>query len=148
MSTWTPTQADSAATDGDKAEPFNVRAVLQWAELNRKNRMSEKYQVILTELSDAAVARLEGYGVNVNHSEDRGAFITAKSNNPIKAYLEDGTEVEPDKMIGNGSVAIVRLNTYNWNFNGKKGTNASIMKLTITDFKEYAGSDQGSDEVF
>lgn len=117
-------------------KPIVVNADLFWANLKTVNEMSGKYQVDLSNLSSPAVSALEEVGLTVaNKSDERGDFITAKSKNPIKAFNEAGDEL--DVVIGNGSKAKVVLSYYDWEFKGKKGRSASIVKLIVTDLEEY-----------
>src|SRR5690242_7095050 len=117
---WQP-QAGNTAVKSKKGPVQKVNAVLEWAELTRKNAMSDKYQVVLTQLSDNAVEVLASeLGItNVQHREDRGNFITVKSSFPIHAY--DEAENEMNEIVGNGTKAVVALGAYEWNYNGKKG---------------------------
>ena len=122
-----------------------IKADVYWAQLNKINEMSNKYQVNLCNLSDAAVEALEAMGVSVSIGEDKkadmGRFITCKSNNPIRAYDTDGDEIS--ELIGNGSKAKAVVGSYEWKYKNKKGTSPSLKKLVITNLVEYA-SDGGS----
>ena len=124
---------------------IKIKADVYWAQLNKINEMSNKYQVNLCNLSDAAVEALEAMGVSVNIGEDKkadmGRFITCKSNNPIRAYDTDGDEIS--ELIGNGSKAKAVVGSYEWKYKNKKGTSPSLKKLVITNLVEYA-SDGGS----
>ena len=119
----------------ENVKPVTVNATLYWASLSRVNEMSGKYQVDIGQLSAAAVDALEKIGLAVNTKDEQGAHITAKSQNPIKAYNTAGDEIKAP--VGNGSKAKVVLKTYDWEFKGKKGRSASIVKLIITDLEEY-----------
>ena len=124
---------------------IKIKADVYWAQLNKINEMSNKYQVNLCNLSDAAVEALEAMGVSVNIGEDKkadmGRFITCKSNNPIRAYDTDGDEIS--ELIGNGSKAKAVVGSYEWKYKNKKGISPSLKKLVITNLVEYA-SDGGS----
>ena len=124
---------------------IKIKADVYWAQLNKINEMSNKYQVNLCNLSDAAVEALEAMGVSVSIGEDKkadmGRFITCKSNNPIRAYDTDGDEIS--ELIGNGSKAKAVVGSYEWKYKNKKGTSPSLKKLVITNLVEYA-SDGGS----
>ena len=58
-----------------------IKADVMWAYLNRKNEMSDRYQVDLCNLSDGAVSALESMGLTVNQKDGKGYFITCKSTN-------------------------------------------------------------------
>ena len=46
-------------------EAVKLKATLFWCQHNKVNELSGKYQMILGQLSDAAVEALEGLGINV-----------------------------------------------------------------------------------
>lgn len=125
----------------ENAKPIKVKAKLFWANLAKENEMSGKFQVDVGDLSPAAVKALETLGLDVRtKGDDRGFFLTCKSNHPIKAYNEDGSEIV-GKLVGNGSEAVVVIGSYAWQFKNKKGTSASLKKLTITNLVEFGGVD-------
>ena len=122
---------------------------LYWGFFDRVNDMSGKYQVDVCNLSDKAVDALENLGIAVrNKGDERGSFITVKSNNPIHVSLDRDTygDVVPD-MIGNGSKAQVAIGYYDWDFRGKKGRSPSLKKLKVTELNVYSGG-EGSDFNF
>ena len=119
----------------------SVNATMFWAQLNRKNDLSDKYQVDLGQLSDKAVDALEAQGLTVHDKGDeRGSFITCKSNYPIKAQATDGEDVS-DFAFGNGTTCVAGLTTYDWKFKGKAGVSANVGKLVIKEFVEYEGAE-------
>lgn len=121
-------------------------AEIMWANLHQRNEMSGKYQVDLCQLSKAAVAKLEEIGIAVKHKDEQGYFITCKSDKfPIIAQLPDGTVLNEDTLVGNGSKAKATIEPYAWSFKNKKGKSASLKKLTITDLKVYTRGGGGDD---
>ena len=119
-----------------QAKPTTLKTTLFWANLSTKNEMSGKYQVDLSNLSDAAISALEERGFQVkSKDDDRGSFLTVKSTNPIRAYNTSGDEISC--LVGNGSTATVAVGTYDWDFQGKKGRSPTCMKLVINDLNEY-----------
>lgn len=126
-----------------------VKATVMWAFLNKQNDMSGKYQVDLCHLSDKAVTALEDLGLKVNNKEDKGFFITCKSNHPIKAYDDKGHEMAPDVSVGNGSEVVATVGFYEWSFKGKKGVSPSLKKLKIAKLVEYVSpsSDDSDDDL-
>jgi hypothetical protein len=120
-------------------ETVTVKATIFWAQLNRKNELSGKYQVDLGCLSDKAVEALENLGVDVhNKGDDRGNFVTCKSTNAIRAYDPDNNEYDlEDVSIGNGSKAIAVVGYYEWTFKNKKGRSANLKRLKVTELVEY-----------
>lgn len=113
-----------------------IKADIMWAYLDRMNDMSQKYQVDLCNLSDAAVSALEGLGIRVAQKEGKGYYITCKSKNEIRAYGSDGDEIE-GKIVGNGSKAVALIEPYAWTWKNKEGVSASLKKLVITDLQKF-----------
>lgn len=123
------------------SDKLKLKCDIYWAQLTRKNEMSDAYQVTLCNLSDKAVAALEDMGISVLSNENKpeqGKYISCKSQRPIKAFDSDGVEIIKD--IGNGSKAICLISAYNWSYKNKKGVSPSLAKLVITDLVEYAGA--------
>lgn len=120
-----------------------------WAQMNKINDLSGKYQVNLCNLSDAAVEALEGMDIEVREKEGMGKYITCKSAKPMKAYDTDGDEITED--IGNGSKSKAIISSYEWKYKNKKGVSPSLKKLVITELVEYGegkgGSSLNDDEV-
>jgi len=113
-----------------------IKADIMWAYLDRMNDMSQKYQVDLCNLSDAAVSALEGMGISVAQKEGKGYYVTCKSKNEIRAYGSDGDEIE-GKIVGNGSKAVALIEPYAWTWKNKEGVSASLKKLVITELQKY-----------
>lgn len=126
-------------------QKVTFNAEVMWANLHVRNEMSGKYQVDLTQLSKAAVEKLEELGITVKHKDEVGFFITCKSDKyPIVAQLPDGTQLKEDIKVGNGSKARCTIEPYAWTFKNKKGKSASLRKLVITDLKVFSpDSDDG-----
>lgn len=123
------------------SDKLKLKCDIYWAQLTRKNEMSDAYQVTLCNFSDKAVAALEDMGISVLSNEnkpDQGKYISCKSQRPIKAFDSDGIEIIED--IGNGSKAICLISAYNWSYKNKKGVSPSLAKLVITDLVEFAGA--------
>jgi hypothetical protein len=134
-----------ANDNASKSKAIRLNCILFWAQLKKVNDMSGKYQVDLTNLSAAAVKALQAAGITVRTRDDKpemGAYITCKSANPIKAYDDNGVEI--DVLIGNGSSAIATVRAYDWSFKNKTGKSASLDRLTVTNLIE-AQLDDGDD---
>lgn len=125
-------------------EQVKIKAEIMWAFLDKPNDMSGKYQVDLCQLTDAACKGLESLGLEVKNKEGKGNYITCKSQRPIFAYDDGGTQLD-GKIVGNGSQAACLITTYDWTFKNKKGKGASLKKLVITDLKEYVTEGGGDD---
>lgn len=130
---------------------LKIKADVMWANLDRPNEMSGKYQIDLCNLSTAAVKALEEMGVSPRQKDDKGYFITCKSTQPIRAYSLDGAQLEG--RVGNGSKAIALIGTYTWTFKNKEGVSPSLKKLVIEELAEYSADDamavtaDGDDEI-
>lgn len=119
-------------------KPVTIKATVFWAELNKTNKFSNKYQVTLGELSDKAVAALEEMGIEVkDKGDEKGLHIVTKSNYPITAYDNDGGPIDEHTLIGNGSQAVAGIGFYDWNFRGNKGRSPTLNRLVITDLVAY-----------
>lgn len=125
---------------------IKIKADIMWAFLDRQNDMSNAYQVDLCNLSEKAVKALTAMGVAVRTKEGKGSFITCKSQRPIRAYDDGGSEIE-GSVVGNGSESVALVDTYNWQFKGKKGTSPTLKRLVITNLKVYEGGSAGGDEA-
>ena len=127
-----------------------IKCDVFWAQLNKKNEMSDAYQVNLCNLSDQAVKALEDMGISVLENKEKkpemGRYITCKSQKPIKAFDEDNQEIDSDVSIGNGSKAKAMITAYEWTYKNKKGVSPSLYKLVITDLVEYATENLADDE--
>lgn len=121
-----------------------VAATLYWANLDKTNEFSGKYQVDLACLSDKAVSALEGMGIAINNKgDDRGNFVTVKSKNTIIPKF-NCDPVAPSS-IGNGSTATAAVSFYDWEFKGKKGRSPSLKKLLINEVALYGGGGDDDD---
>jgi hypothetical protein len=130
---------DNKPKETQMSDKLKIKADVYWAQLTRKNEMSDAYQVTLCNLSDKAVAALEDMGISVlsNDSKpEQGKYISCKSQKPIKAFDSDGVEIIED--IGNGSKAVCMISAYSWTYKNKKGVSPSLVKLVVTDLVEYA----------
>lgn len=120
--------------------PFKIKGVSFWANLNKPNDLSGKYQVDIGHLSQAAIERLESEGIEVKEDDKGGddnkkSYITCKSTYPIKVYTKEGDEI--DVIVGNGSKVEAVINPYEWSFKNKKGVSPGILKFVVVDLNEY-----------
>jgi len=124
------------------SDKVKLKCDIYWAQLNRKNEMSDAYQVNLCNLSDKAVAALEDMGISIQENAEKkpemGKYITCKSQKPIKAFDADGVDIVED--IGNGSKAVCMISAYSWTYKNKKGVSPSLSKLVVTDLVEFVGA--------
>ena len=128
-------------------KPVKLNAEINWAFFDKVSDMSGKYQVDLCNLSKQAVEALEAIGVAVRQREDKpekGWFVTVKSNNPIKPVDEKGNHITA--LVANGSKATALVTAYNWTWKNKSGVSPSLMKIVITDLKEYVPETAEADD--
>lgn len=122
------------------SNPIKLKADVMWANLDIRNEMSGKYQVDLCNLSAGAAQALRDMGIEVKNKDDKGDFITCKSNNPIRAYDANGLELD-GVSVGNGSKAIAVIGSYAWSFRNKEGVSPSLKKLVITELVSYTDAE-------
>lgn len=122
------------------SNPIKLKADVMWANLDIRNEMSGKYQVDLCNLSAGATQALRDMGIEVKNKDDKGDFITCKSNNPIRAYDANGLELD-GVSVGNGSKAIAVIGSYAWSFRNKEGVSPSLKKLVITELVSYTDAE-------
>ena len=132
-------------------KPIKIAGEFMWCNLKHKNEMSEKFQLDICNLSDAAVKALEECGGKARSRADRpekGNFITAVSHFEIPAVDTSGNPIT--ETIGNGSKGHVVITPYSWTFGGRSGVNWGAQKVVVTSLVRYEdGSDviDGDDEV-
>ena len=131
---------------------INLKCQLYWPNLTMKNQLADKYTVDLALLSDEAVTALEDMGLKVNNKGDeRGYYITCKSNNKYRAFQTDGEEIlikgrtplddedDPDMgvVVANGSEAKCLVGFYDWEYMKKKGRSPTLRRMVISNVVEY-----------
>lgn len=119
---------------------------LFWVYHTKVSDMSQKYELTLANLSDAAVTNLKGMGIPVRFREDKpeqGNFVVCKSTMPLEIYDQFGAKIT--EVIGNGSKGIATVSPWTWTFKNKEGISASLKKLVVTELKSLAGEDNDSE---
>ena len=120
----------------NKPQPITVKGTLYWVERNKLNKFSNKYQIVLGNLSDKAVAALDAMGIAAqNKGDEKDYFITMKSKNPMRVTDESGVEYDQDVMIANGSEAVCVVGYYDWSVG--TGRSPSMIKCKVTKLIEY-----------
>lgn len=122
-----------------------------WANLEKVNKMSGKYQIDFCNLSDEQVASLAKIKVKTRTDDLKGKFITCKSIKPMKALDSKGDPIT-GVYIGNGTRANALIGSYEWEapVGGRKGVSPSLAKLVITNLVEYtpeAGDSEDEDFI-
>ena len=120
---------------------ITIKGQAFWASLQKINQMSEMYQIDISQLSQAAVKKLESVGVEVKHKDNQGFYITCKSKFKIP-YTYEGDD-DCTEVMGNGSEVIAVVSTYDWKFKNKSGVSCSLKKLTCTKRVDYVAADEG-----
>ena len=132
------------------SEVFKIQDIeLYWPSLFEINPTSKKYQVDLVNLNPNQVEKLESLGVEVRtKDDDRGFFVTCKSNYEISTYTTSGENFPRNVKVGNGSRGTVMVSPYSWKGpTGNKGVSLGVKKLIITDLNEYEESDAKYEDV-
>ena len=65
-------------------------------------------------------------------------------NKPVPVVGPDLMPVEDVTSIGNGTVANVKLRTFEWKFQGKEGVGVRLDAIQVTSLKEYAKANDNS----
>jgi len=120
----------------DKPQPLTLKGTLYWVERNKLNKFSDKYQIVLGNLSEKAVAALDDMGIAAaNKGDEKDYFITMKSKNPMRVTDDQGVEYDSDVMIANGSEAVCVVWYYDWSVG--TGRSPSMIKCKVTKMIEY-----------
>ena len=120
----------------DKPQPLTLKGTLYWVERNKLNKFSDKYQIVLRNLSEKAVAALDDMGIAAaNKGDEKDYFITMKSKNPMRVTDDQGVEYDSDVMIANGSEAVCVVGYYDWSVG--TGRRPSMIKCKVTKMIEY-----------
>lgn len=64
-------------------------------------------------------------------------------NKPVPVVGRDNMPLEDVTAIGNGSIANVKLRSFEWNFQGKQGVGFRLDAIQVVNMVEYAGSTGG-----
>ena len=62
-------------------------------------------------------------------------------NSPVVVVDKNKQNIDPSVKIGHGSKGHVKLFSYDWEMQGRKGTSAMLTAMQITDLIEYTGGD-------
>lgn len=118
-----------------------------WTKLNTPDKMSEKYQMDICNLSEETLQKLKKHGVKPkNKEDDREWFITAKSKFEVPIINHD-KEGMNGTLIGNGSAVKVKI-TFNKDHPliSELGTSMYLNKVMVTNLIPY-GNDDDFDDV-
>ena len=134
-------------------------AKIIWVHLEKPSDMSDRFEVTMVNLDDKSVKALESIGLTVEDGKDKvdkegnpktslGRYKTAKS----KPY-EDGRsgvvvmDSTPSEMVGRtlgtigpDTIANVHVQSYDYNFKGKKGIGCGLQGLQVVELVERGNS--------
>jgi hypothetical protein len=121
---------------------------LFWPNLFDVNKLSNKYQVDLSNLSEDQIEQIESTGVQIKSKEDeRGFFVTCKSKYEITPYDKNGEAISRNVLVGNGSRATIMAKPYSWKSpTGQTGISLGIVKLVVTDLNQYVPEETAVEE--
>lgn len=140
------------ATAKSNIKPVKIAAQLFYSgdmtKINKRfDEDNTKFSATIGKLSVKACEALEELGIKIKNRDGLGNYITAKSTYPWELLDEDGEEVDMKKM-GNGTKVVAVISSYEHKLSRKHGNAASVVKMVVTEFVEYAGEDDlGDDEA-
>ena len=119
-----------------------------WTKLNRKDEYSDKYQLDVGDLSEKSKEVLTSHGVKLkNKNDDRGEFITARTQYLVPVIDSDKKVIDSDTLIGNGSSVRVKVDFNKTHpFVEKYGTSMYLKKVQVTELVEYGRDDFDDDD--
>lgn len=119
-----------------------------WTKLNRKDEYSDKYQLDVGDLSEKSKEVLTSHGVKLkNKNDDRGEFITARTQYIVPVMDSDKKVIDKDTLIGNGSSVRVKVDFNKTHpFVEKYGTSMYLKKVQVTELVEYGRDDFDDDD--
>ena len=134
----------------NQAKPVKVSAQLFYSQdmtkISKKfDEDNNKYSATIGKLSPKACEALEELGIKIKSRDPMGSYINAKSTYPWELLDEDGNEVDM-KKLGNGTKVVCVISAYEHKLSKKHGNAASVVKMVVTEFVEYAGDDMDDGE--
>ena len=115
-----------------------IQGKAYWAKLSTPDKMSEKYQIDVCNLSDDTLDNLKKHGVvPKNKDDERGEFITARSKFDVPVINRD-KEGMNGTLIGMGSDVKVKI-SFNKDHQmvSQYGTSMYINKVMVTNLVAY-----------
>jgi hypothetical protein len=140
--------------------PIFVTGKCDWAKLIQPNTRYDKHfwEIDLRLEDETAKLSIESFGGTVKmRTEDYLAkgyedapfgyikckHTTENKNGPRKAPTVVDSQNNPwdDKLIGNGSIVVVKVQPYAWNNNGRSGISLDFERVQVLDLVPYAMSE-------
>lgn len=126
---------------------------LMWAHLAKPNQKNDnpKYEVELNNLTAEHLKQLKGlalpytpndgskkYDSEGNSKAEKGFYCSPKSNRPVPVFdsIPKPMHISHIEKIGNGSIANVKVHTYEYTVNGG-GVALGLDEVQITEYVEY-----------
>jgi len=121
---------------------------LFWPNLFEVNKLSQKFQVDLSNLTEDQIEKIESTGVQIkSKDDDRGFFVTCKSKYEITPYDKNGDALSRSVLVGNGSRADIMCKPYAWKGpTGNSGVSLGIVKMVVTDLNQYVPEENAEAE--
>jgi hypothetical protein len=124
-----------------------IKGKAMWAYTSKVNDLSKKYQMDITELSQADCKALKAAGVQLKKGDkDKagwGFYVTAKSVRPVTVV--DGKKAPLQaEYIPNGSVVKVSVRPFEYEYKKQKGIALGLQAVMVLELAESAG---GLDEL-
>ena len=130
-----------------KYDQILIKGKVYWASVVEPNTTYEPaWQVDVCIEDDDTREKLESIGLTIkNKGDDRGDFFSAKRKTTKKdGSTRDAPRVIDSKrnpwdrrLIGNGSVAKIKIQPYDWDYAGKRGVSSDFMAMQVIDLVEY-----------
>jgi len=130
-----------------KYDPIMLTGKVYWASVVEPNTTYEPAWQVDICIEDAETkAKLESIGLPIkNKGDDRGDFFSAKR----KVKKKDGSDRDAprvidakrnpwdNRLIGNGTVAKIKVQPYDWDYAGKSGVSSDFMGMQVIDLVTY-----------
>ena len=130
-----------------KYDPIMLTGKVYWASVVEPNTTYEPAWQVDMCIEDAETkAKLESIGLPIkNKGDDRGDFFSAKR----KVKKKDGSDRDAprvidakrnpwdNRLIGNGTVAKIKVQPYDWDYAGKSGVSSDFMGMQVIDLVTY-----------
>ncbi|CAB4141030.1 hypothetical protein UFOVP411_21 [uncultured Caudovirales phage] len=132
----------------DKEKYVRVKAVTKWACTKTTDGMTDKYQVDLTKLSEAAVEALREAGIEPREKEGDGWIIKCRATRPIRTVDTDGVAIEDE--LGNGTEVTAIVFPWTVEKGQAKGKVVpKVARLIVTKLvaRDGVGADDGEDAL-
>lgn len=134
-----------------EAKQVVVKGVLEWANLDKPNEMSGKYQVDVCQLDKDAVKALRGVGIEVQDGkakgkEKKGFYVTPKATRPVTIVDAKKNSMDVADSVGNGTTANVAVRAFDYSYKGKTGVGAGLQAIQVIELVEYSQSSMFDEE--